>query len=50
MKKPNKVAVVAALALVATMIACGGAQRSSCDDDDSMGRVVQMVDDCDDDD
>lgn len=50
MKKNEIVAAVAALALGATMLACGAPRGGDdCDDDDSMGRVVQVMDDCDDD-
>lgn len=49
MKKNEIVAAVAALALGVTMLACGAPRGGDDCDDDSMGRVVQMMDDCDDD-
>ena len=50
MKRNEIVAAVAALAVTATMLACGALRGGDdCDDDDSMSRVVQVLDDCDDD-
>jgi hypothetical protein len=49
-KRNEIVAAVAALAVTATMLACGAPRGGDdCDDDDSMGRMVQMLDDCDND-
>lgn len=46
----KKLTIGIAVAAAVLMLACGSPRGGDdCDDDDSMGRVVQTLDDCDDD-